>query len=259
VQVDVQRVGAHLPRVRDSDEAVEVGAVHVQVRALLVEQPRRLDDLRLEHPEGVWDGDHERGHVASVEVPREHRQVERPLGRRRDLHRLETGENRRSRVRAVGRVRYQYELPMLAPVHECLADHQHSGELAVCSCGGLQRHLGHAGHCDKRLLQLPHEREGPLNLVLGLEGVELGDAGQAGQLLVDARVVLHRAGTERVEPFVDAVVPLRQTREVAHDIDLAYLGHPLDLAAQKGGRQGRRGIDRRHLERRELVADAALR
>ncbi|HLE60768.1 MAG TPA: aminomethyl-transferring glycine dehydrogenase subunit GcvPA, partial [Thermoanaerobaculaceae bacterium] len=45
-------------------------------------------------------------------------------------------------------------------------------------------------------------------LVLGLQRVELREPGEAHHLLVDPRVVLHRAGAERVQPLVHAVVPL---------------------------------------------------
>ena len=50
------------------------------------------------------------------------------------------------------------------------------------------------------------------------------EAGQPRDRLVHLRVVLHGARAEREEARVDAVVPLRQAREVAHHVELGQLG-----------------------------------
>jgi len=61
-------------------------------------------------------------------------------------------------------------------------------------------------------------------------GIELrvvrpdGDAVEPGDEFVHARVVLHRAGTQRIHAQVNRVVPRRKAREVANDFDLAHLG-----------------------------------
>ena len=54
-----------------------------------------------------------------------------------------------------------------------------------------------------------------------LQRVDVGEAGQPRQFLVEARIVLHRARAERVEPAVDRIVLLRQPGEVAHHLRLA--------------------------------------
>src|SRR5207245_1451734 len=59
-----------------------------------------------------------------------------------------------------------------------------------------------------------------------LQRVDVGEAGQASQLFIEARVVLHRAGAERVETGIDRVVLLRQASEMAHDLRLAEPGEP---------------------------------
>ena len=53
--------------------------------------------------------------------------------------------------------------------------------------------------------------------------------GSRAMLLVEARIVLHRAGAEREEPGVDAVVLLRQAHIVAHRLGLGEAGKA-DLA-----------------------------
>src|SRR5438477_8605133 len=50
---------------------------------------------------------------------------------------------------------------------------------------------------------------------------------------VDLRVVLHRAGAERIEAEVDVIVPRREPREVPNDIDLTQFGHGRNVTPQK--------------------------
>ena len=64
-------------------------------------------------------------------------------------------------------------------------------------------------------------RARPGTVDTGCSGWMSAKPGQPRQLFVEARVVLHRARAERVEPAVDRVVLLRQPGEVAHDLRLA--------------------------------------
>src|ERR1700730_10722910 len=52
----------------------------------------------------------------------------------------------------------------------------------------------------------------------------VGNAIQAGDNLVHARVVLHRARAERIHSEIDGVIPSGKPGEVADDFDLAYFG-----------------------------------
>ena len=61
----------------------------------------------------------------------------------------------------------------------------------------------------------------PCTVDVRLQRMDVGEARQPRHLLVEARVVLHRARAERVEAGVDRVVLLRQPREVAHRLRLA--------------------------------------
>src|SRR5262245_46324527 len=54
--------------------------------------------------------------------------------------------------------------------------------------------------------------------------MQIGDPRRPRQSLIQARVVLHRAGAERVKAKVDGIVLLRETREVAHDLRLRKSG-----------------------------------
>src|SRR5262245_34781826 len=72
--------------------------------------------------------------------------------------------------------------------------------------------------------------------------MDVGKARQPGHLLVEARVVLHGARAERIEPGINAVVVARQAHIVAHGFRLAQARQP-----------DRRGALQRAEARRERV------
>ena len=79
------------------------------------------------------------------------------------------------------------------------------GILAVGSGGGLQCHGIHATDFREHALKLVHGTKAPLDGLLGLQRVDVGEPWQGSDLLVHARVVLHRARSERIEAIVDPV------------------------------------------------------
>src|SRR3546814_7380873 len=71
--------------------------------------------------------------------------------------------------------------------------------------------------------------------------MRIGKAGHPRDLLVEARVVLHRAAAEREEAEVDRIILPRQTRIMAHRLGLAEAGEadrrgPCERAEIGGGR-----------------------
>src|ERR1051326_2072798 len=78
-------------------------------------------------------------------------------------------------------------------------------------------------------------------------------------LLVQSRVVFHRARAERVQAEINRIIPGRDASEVAHHIDLGDLGHPSEIvfALQRGRNDF---IERGFLdvERRQAVAGATF-
>ncbi len=130
------------------------------------------------------------------------------------------------------------------------------GELALRAGRGLQRHAREtrqlrSGACSSR-----HASSSvPCETSSGASGCAAAKPGRPRHLLVDARVVLHRAGAERIEALVDREVQPREAREVARDLDLRDLRLPRDLRAAE--RLGDRD-DLGHVERRQRVADLPL-
>ncbi len=163
VEVDVHGVGAHQAGQGAADEGVEVGAVHVDEAAAIVDQARDLDDAVLEDAEGVRHRQHQRRDRV-VHRPLEGREVDGAVGRRRQLERLVAREGSRRRVGAVRRVGHQHHPAGVAAGLERPPDHQHPGELAVGAGGRLQGDAGEAGDRLQGLLELPDQAQGPLHL-----------------------------------------------------------------------------------------------
>src|SRR3989454_799214 len=76
-----------------------------------------------------------------------------------------------------------------------------------------------------------------------------GDPIKTGYEFIDAWVVLHCAGAQRIHTEVDGVVPRRKAREVPEYFDLAHFGKPFDARAAMIRAESFGGIDRRHIER----------
>ena len=54
--------------------------------------------------------------------------------------------------------------------------------------------------------QLVHDLERPAHRIDRLQRMHIGEARHPGDLLVEARIVLHRAAAEREEPEIDGIV-----------------------------------------------------
>ena len=119
----------------------------------------------------------------------------------------------------------------LAARGEVGAQEQEPRELALRAGGRLERHRVEARHLREDLLQPPHQLERALRAVLLLQRVEAREPGKRCEALVDPRVVLHRAGSERIEARVDAEVARRQLGEVPDELELRHLGQPGRLTA----------------------------
>ena len=152
-------------------------------------------------------------------------------------------------VGAVGGVGDQNLFARVALGFEIGADEQDAGELAVGSGGGLEGDGVHAGDFDELIGERLHDAQRALRDLLGLIGMGSGDAFEAGDDLVDARVVLHGAGAERVHAEIDGVIPGGEAGEVADDLDLADLGERGGRGAQRVAEFGG-GIDFGNVERR---------
>ncbi len=143
-------------------------------------------------------------------------------------------------------------LRAIAAGFEAGAHHQDAGQLALGSGGGLQRDGIHAGNLQQRLAELLHDAQGSAGERLGLQRVPVSQPFQPRDELIDARVVLHRAGTQGIESAVDAVVPGAQARIVADDFQFTDFGEVRNVFPNPG--QNGAGVHGGYVQRRQLVA-----
>ena len=143
VEIHVDHVEAEIAGPREAEQRVQVRAVHVHLGALRMAQPRRLEDARLEQPERVGHGDHQRGDVL-VEVPLEVEEIHLAVVVRLDLHRLVARDRGGRGVRAVRRVGDEDLLPRAPlPIQVVRPDHQDARQLALGAGGRLERDRVH--------------------------------------------------------------------------------------------------------------------
>ena len=127
----------------------------------------------------------------------------------------------------------------------------------MCAGGGLESNCVHAGDFSKRAFENGDNFETALGERIGLVGMGPGETFGARDKFVDARVVLHGARAERIEAEINGVIPSGEAGEVAQGFELADLGEVFDFGANVILAEGRGGVDRRDVERRELIADFA--
>ena len=131
----------------------------------------------------------------------------------------------------------------VAAVFVVLLDQHQAGLLAVSAGGRLQRDGRHAGDLRQHGGQIVDQAERALHGAFRLQRVDAGEAGQAGGRFVDLGIVLHGAGTKRIEAFVDGEVEVGQAREVAHHVHFRHLrqagsfraGHAAERVRRHGG------------------------
>ena len=200
-----------------------------------MEDPRHLLDPLVEQAERGRVREHE-ARRALVDLSAEVIEVEVPARIGLDAFELIARHRHARRIRAVRRVRGDDRVALLAAIGEVRAHEHEPGQLSLRACRRLQRHGREARDLGEDPLQVPHELERALRvLVVGVR-MQVAEAGKRCEPLVHARVVLHRAGAERIEAGVDAERAIGERREVADDLRLGELGQPgRARAAQRVG------------------------
>ena len=121
-----------------------------------------------------------------------------------DLHAQHAGAGR---VGAVGGIGDEHFIALAVSTGLVVGlHHQHAGKLAMGAGSGLQGNGGKTADLLQPLLHLPHQRQGTLDGLDGLHGVDVQKAGKAAGVFVDLGVVLHGAAAQRVKAFIYAVV-----------------------------------------------------
>src|SRR5215468_10059073 len=138
-------------------------------------------------------------------------------------------------------------------------NHENARQFPMGSGGGLQCDGIHAADFGKAGLKGLLNIKRSLNPPGGHIGMSLRETFQTCHALIDFRVVLHRAGAERIEPEIDVIIPGRQTREMANDVDLTELGHIRNAVAQQFRLDQLLRVAGRYVEFRQVESPAARR
>ena len=180
--------------------------------------------------------EHETG-CPLVHLPAQVLEVEVPAGVGLHLRELVPRHRDARRVRPVRGVGGDDRVSLLAAIGEVRAHEHEPGELALRPGGRLQRHGRKARHLGEDLLQVPHQLERALRVLVLRMRVQVAEPRERGRALVDARVVLHGARAERVEARVDAEGAVGERREVPHDLRLGELGKARRMCAAQAVRE----------------------
>ena len=205
-----------------------------------MEDRRDLLDSLVEETERRRVREHEPG-GALVHLRAQVAEVEISSRARLDLLELVARHRHAGRVGAVRRVGRDDRVARLVAVGEVRAHQHQPGELALRAGRRLQRDGRKSRDLGEDLLQLPHELERSLGPLVFLERMEVAEAGEARDPLVDPRVVLHRARAEGIEARVDTESAVGERRDVTHELGLGDLGQAgRSLSTQVGRQLGRR-------------------
>ena len=210
-----------------------------------------LRDLLVEDSEGVGVGEHEARDIL-VHLCFQGGKIDHAALVAAQIFDLVADHGGSGGIGAVGGVGNQDLFARIAFGFKIGAHQQDAGEFAVGSGGRLQSDGIHAGDFDELIGERLHDAQCALRDLLGLIGMGAGDSIEAGDDLIDPRIVLHGAGAERVHAVIDRVIPGGEAGEVADDFDLADFRQRGGFGAQCGAEFGG-GIDFGHIERAQAI------
>ena len=200
VQVDVANIGAEVARTAQPHLGVEVGAVHVDLTAVAVDDFADLAHRRFEDTVGRGVGDHERAEPVGMlgGLGAEVGNIHVSVGVAGNRHNLEARDHGAGRIGAMRRDRNQANLPMrLATGLVVGADDQKPRILSLRASVGLQRGCRKARNLSEPVAELVHHRQVALRLIARREGMNRGPLRPRERHHLHTGIQLHRAGAER--------------------------------------------------------------
>ncbi len=181
------------------------------------------DDIPLEQAARVGVGQHDRGDIGREALLHLLRVDGAIVARRHFLDAVAEKRGRR-RVGAVGGGRDEHDRAGIATGFQRGLDRHHAAEFAMGAGLGADGHGVQAGELEQPAAHLGDQVERAGDGRRRLQRVDVGEAGEPRHLFVEARVVLHRARSQRIKPGVDGVVLLAEAHVVAHRLRLGEAG-----------------------------------
>ena len=246
VEVHVDDVEIHIAGPHLAKNGVQVRSVVIQQAACIVDHVGDDLDMALKHAQRRRIGQHDARRLRPKDGL-ECLHVDIAVRERRDFLHYAAAHRRGRRIRAVCRIRTD-DLGSLCIAASIMKRfyHCHAGEFALCTRHRRQRYALHAGHVLEHLLQFVHARQEALAVADRPKRMPAGELGQQCQLVAGARIVFHRARTQRVELGIDREVLLRQPRVMSDRLQFRGFRQARSVLTQKflGDRQ-RPALDRR--------------
>ena len=199
VQVKMADIRPDDPGMGQSHLGIEVGAIHINLSAVLVNDPADFLDALFKYPVGGRIGNHQccqplfvlggfRLQIVEVDVA---------MLVAFDDHHLHAGHDCAGRVGAVGGGRNQGNIAVaFTTAFQVSADHHHTGKLSLSPGIGLQRNRGKAGQLAEHRLQFTENPGISPGLIFRHKGMQPPEGLPTDRHHLGRSVQLHGAGAE---------------------------------------------------------------
>mmetsp|Transcript_28930 Transcript_28930/g.50887 ORF Transcript_28930/g.50887 Transcript_28930/m.50887 type:complete len:344 (-) Transcript_28930:1552-2583(-) len=227
VEVKVADVGADAAGRAEADLGVHVGAVHVHLSSVLVDELADFLDVAFEDSVGGRVSDHECAEVFAVRLDLIDKVivVDVALLVALDSDDLEPGHDSGSRVGAVGGDRDNADVAVRVSVVLVVGSDTLEAEVFTLGAGvGLEGDGVEAGDVSQVVDHFLHHLHVALNLFDRGEGVELADSRPGDRHHFGGGVELHGAGSERDHGGLEAEVLGGKLVEVSHHLGFGVVG-----------------------------------
>ena len=261
VQVQVADVAADLSGLHQAHQRVHVGAVQIDLAAMLVGDLADLAHGLFEDAMGRGIGDHAgRQPVARLgRLRAEVIEVHVSVGRGLDDDHLHPGHLRRGRVRAMGRGRDQAQRPRRVPPRLVIGEDRHQpGIFPLCARIWLHGKGIVAGDLAQLVGQVGEDLVVACRLVDRRERMQVGEFRPGDRRHLGRGVQFHRAAPQGDHRPVQRQVAVREPAHVAHHLAFGPV-HVEDRMGQEGRlpQQALGEGEFRPVRRRALDAEAA--
>ena len=203
----MHHIKPHVARPRHTHDCVGIGAVIIDQTAGRVNDLRHFTDIFLKQSQSAGVGQHQSGGIRS-HCSFQRRQVDCAVRMGLDFHHVHPADGHGRRIGPMRRIRHNDLGPVIAALAMISPDQFQSGQFAMSTGHRLQGHGIHTGDFRQHRLQLEHQTQSALGILFFRQRVQARQRRYRCNILINLRIVLHRAGSQRIKPGVDAKSPL---------------------------------------------------